>query len=68
MSEARKRFFRSRGAKAWFRLGAIHIPSAPQGRVTTPGVCDAHAPAVGTATVRANPETAAPNLKSLQSA
>lgn len=59
---ARDRFFRGRGIRSWLRMGVVHSPSAPQGRVTTQDVCDAAAPAVGTADITANPETAATTL------
>jgi hypothetical protein len=62
--EVRNRFFRGRGLRHWIQQGAIHNPSEPQGRVTTPGVCDADAPAHGCACMTANPVTAATNLQS----
>ena len=55
----RNRFFRGRGLRHWLRSGAIHNATAPQGSVTTPGGCDADAPAHGCACMTANPVTAA---------
>jgi len=59
----RNRFYRGRGGRHWLRsagagIGPIHNATAPQGSVTTPGVCDAEGPAVGTAHGTANPVTA----------
>ena len=53
------RYFRGRGLRTWLRMGAIHNPSAPQGRVTTPGVSDADAPPPCGGLDTANSETAA---------